>query len=680
MKRGIRLSKNRIFSFDALKGVSIIAVIIYHLFPQFLPGGFLMVNTFFILAGFFVGRKLESIELQDNKIYWKSVWRYLKQTVSRLFIPLLWMILFIVLGLLIFNPKEITYMRTEILSSLFFANNFFQINADRSYFVQMTDASPFTHLWYNSLYIQFFFVTIFIVLLTKRLKVSIPFKGILWSIVVLVSHAFIILRYVPGEDPTDVYYGLSTRYSAFAMGVGAVYFIPIILNAIGHFKYRQLVFRFISISSFLISLALLFMVNDQNPMTYYFWMPLYTVANFLLVFSLTIKEPVVSWLLANPILVMIGQRSYSFYLWYYPVIVFFMSFTRTYPLVYLQIASIVTIFVIGELFYQLIEQPRFAIAFGHDLNFKTNWNNLKAAISFRHFKPLYLLRSIIALGFIGVFVFVMIFIANDYIPLAQFDLEYRMRQRMTNVQDTILPIEKELKAPEEKIILMDDTFGTYFVNEFETTDRLVELQRQAIEITRNEAALNDQIDEQRAIISSIEEANPFYSRFLSTREMLFAAEIPVTFFGDSLIYISAPYALDLFQSSNEYGYGSLQIYDATPILVDLIDQGVVNDTMVINLGTNASLTDEAMIDLIEAAGDRELFFVNTNSAVQHIEEVNKIIADFSSRYDNVHEIDWHSYQQGHPEWYTLDDIHHSEEGRDQFAILVARELYKYFEE
>lgn len=680
MKRGIRLSKNRIFSFDALKGVSIIAVIIYHLFPQFLPGGFLMVNTFFILAGFFVGRKLESIELQDNKIYWKSVWRYLKQTVSRLFIPLLWMILFIVLGLLIFNPKEITYMRTEILSSLFFANNFFQINADRSYFVQMTDASPFTHLWYNSLYIQFFFVTIFIVLLTKRLKVSIPFKGILWSIVVLVSHAFIILRYVPGEDPTDVYYGLSTRYSAFAMGVGAVYFIPIILNAIGHFKYRQLVFRFISISSFLISLALLFMVNDQNPMTYYFWMPLYTVANFLLVFSLTIKEPVVSWLLANPILVMIGQRSYSFYLWYYPVIVFFMSFTRTYPLVYLQIASIVTIFVIGELFYQLIEQPRFAIAFGHDLNFKTNWNNLKAAISFRHFKPVYLLRSIIALGFIGVFVFVMIFIANDYIPLAQFDLEYRMRQRMTNVQDTILPIEKELKAPEEKIILMDDTFGTYFVNEFETTDRLVELQRQAIEITRNEAALNDQIDEQRAIISSIEEANPFYSRFLSTREMLFAAEIPVTFFGDSLIYISAPYALDLFQSSNEYGYGSLQIYDATPILVDLIDQGVVNDTMVINLGTNASLTDEAMIDLIEAAGDRELFFVNTNSAVQHIEEVNKIIADFSSRYDNVHEIDWHSYQQGHPEWYTLDDIHHSEEGRDQFAILVARELYKYFEE
>lgn len=674
------MSKNRIFSFDALKGVSIIAVIIYHLFPRFLPGGFLMVNTFFILAGFFVGRKLESIELQDNKIYWKSVWRYLKQTVSRLFIPLLWMILIIVLGLLIFNPKEITYMRTEILSSLFFANNFFQINADRSYFVQMTDASPLTHLWYNSLYIQFFFVTIFIVLLTKRLKVSIPFKGILWSIVVLVSHAFIILRYVPGEDPTDVYYGLSTRYSAFSMGVGAVYFIPIILNAMGHFKYRQLVFRFISISSFLISLALLFMVNDQDPMTYYFWMPLYTVANFLLVFSLTIKEPVVSWLLANPILVMIGQRSYSFYLWYYPVIVFFMSYTRTYPLVYLQIASIVTIFVIGELFYQLIEQPRFAIAFGHDLNFKTNWNNLKAAISFRHFKPVYLLRSIIALGFIGVFVFVMIFIANDYIPLAQFDLEYRMRQQLTNVQDTVLPIEKELKATEEKIVLMDDTFGTYFFNEFETTDRLVELQRQAIKITRNEAALNDQIDEQRAIISSIEEANPFYSRFLSTREMLFAAEIPVTFFGDSLIYISAPYALDLFQSSNEYGYGSLQIYDATPILVDLIDQGVVNDTMVINLGTNASLTDEAMIDLIEAAGDRELFFVNTNSAVQHIEEVNKIIADFSSRYDNVHEIDWHSYQQGHPEWYTLDDIHHSEEGRDQFAILVARELYKYFEE
>ncbi|UUX34070.1 acyltransferase family protein [Fundicoccus culcitae] len=672
------MSKKRILSFDALKGISIIAIIAYHLYPQIVPGGFLMVNTFFVLAGFFVGRKLESIELKDNKINWKAVWRYIKQTVGRIFIPLLWMIMLIVFGLLIFNPRELTYMRTEILASLFLVNNFFQINAERSYFVQMTDASPFTHLWYNSLYIQFFLITIPLVLIMKRLKFSIPFKGIIWSIIILLSHALIILQYVPGEDPTNVYYGLGTRYSSFAIGVGAVYYIPIILNALNRFSFKQFIYRFISIVSFLVTIGLIFMVTDQSPLTYYFWMPLYSIANFLLIFSLTIREPIISWLLSNQLLVMIGQRSYSFYLWYYPIIVFYMGYTREYPLVYLQIASIITIFVMGELFYQLVEQPKFAVAFGQDLNFKDSWRNLKAAISLRQFKPMYLFRSLAVLVLIGFFAFIMIFIANDYVPLAQFDLEYRMRQQMTNVQNLPLPAEQKMISTSSMIAQMDDTLGSYFVNDFETTDRLVELQRQAIEVTRNEAVLSDQIDENRAILDSIDAANPFYSRNLSPKELIFAAQTPVTFFGDSLVYISAPYALDLFQSSNEFGYGSLQIYDATSILVDLINQGVVNDILVINLGTNASLTDEAMVDLIEAAGKRELFFVNTNSAVQHIEEVNSIIADFASRYDNVHEIDWHSYQQGHPEWYTWDEIHHSEEGRDQFAILVARELYKFY--
>ena len=70
--------------------------------------------------------------------------------------------------LLAFDRRELSYDRSDILSSLFFFNNYFQISAGRSYFIQMAGTSPFTHLWYNSLYVQSFLVGVAGIWVTQK--------------------------------------------------------------------------------------------------------------------------------------------------------------------------------------------------------------------------------------------------------------------------------------------------------------------------------------------------------------------------------------------------------------------------------------------------------------------------------------------------------------------------------
>ena len=78
----------RITGFDGIKGIAMVAIICYHLFPQQVPGGFLLVNTFFVLGGYFFARKMEAIlqQYHDREVA-KQIWQYVKQMVSRLFIP-----------------------------------------------------------------------------------------------------------------------------------------------------------------------------------------------------------------------------------------------------------------------------------------------------------------------------------------------------------------------------------------------------------------------------------------------------------------------------------------------------------------------------------------------------------------------------------------------------------------
>ena len=114
---------------DGLKGIAILGVTLYHLFPTTGSGGFLGVSLFFLLSGYLLAFTTN----QQWKQHTYSVGRYFLRRVQRLFIPLLLMVT-VVLGLCYaIVPDTLAGIRPEIISIFLGYNNWWQIsqNTDR---------------------------------------------------------------------------------------------------------------------------------------------------------------------------------------------------------------------------------------------------------------------------------------------------------------------------------------------------------------------------------------------------------------------------------------------------------------------------------------------------------------------------------------------------------------------
>ena len=106
---------------DGLRGISVLAVIIFHLNSEFLPGGFIGVDVFFVISGYLISKiileKLENKEFKISEFFWSRVRRIL---------PMLMFILVIFTPLIFYLlPSVMISISKSILSSLFFISNFF---------------------------------------------------------------------------------------------------------------------------------------------------------------------------------------------------------------------------------------------------------------------------------------------------------------------------------------------------------------------------------------------------------------------------------------------------------------------------------------------------------------------------------------------------------------------------
>ncbi|MBD3948527.1 acyltransferase [Tuanshanicoccus lijuaniae] len=664
--------QKRISSYDGLKGLSILAVIFYHMFQKQVPGGFLTVNTFFAIAGYFFARKIEQVTFNRQEQDWRALGKYVRSTLGRLFFPMFWMLGSIIVVLFIFNRDALYHIRSDLFSGMFFYNNLYQIAADKSYFARMTEASPFTHLWYSSLYLQMFVVGIIGSCLMKWLKLPGTAKAIIWGLVAFLSHSTLMFLYEPNADPSRVYYGLATRFSSFALGMMTTYMIPAILNATYNVKNKKALYTLIGLTSGLLFVYLPFVIEDQAPITYYIGLPFYSVLSMFVLFAIATGVPMIRKPLAFKPLVLLGQRSYSYYLWYYPVIVFWLQYRRFMAdnqIYLLNIAMMVSIVVLSELTYQIIERRIYPIPFGQRFDWQADVQQVKHSHAAKGVAFAFLMMVVVvASGMI---------ISRDDQTLARFNLEYQLQKNSPSMHEIANPTERYIARTLNQLQSYDKQLSSHFVEPLPAHDYVAEYQKSKEHVDLVDAQVTELAAEQQAVLDRIAEKNPDLAALVPVREQLYAAELPVSFFGDSLVLVSAPVAMDLFLNGNQWGIKNLQIWDAVDKLKQWISEGSVKPILVVNLGTNAGLDHQGMEDFIAAAGKREIFFVNSNSDVPHKMEVNEIIHEFAKKYKNVHEVDWYTYAVDHPEYYWEGEgVHHTPEGANHFAAFIAHVLYE----
>ena len=204
-------SKNRNYfkKLDIIRILACIAIFMYHL--GFLKGGYLAVCIFFVLSGYL---SVESALKKEDF----SLKEYYITKFKRLYLPLI-IVVFLSITAVSFIPNAYWLnIKNETTSVLFGYNNFWQINANLDYFARHID-SPFMHLWYISILIQFDLIFPFLYkLLNKgKEKISKHFPVIISSIFTITG---IVLFYtISNNNLMNGYYNTLTRVFSLFLGV-----------------------------------------------------------------------------------------------------------------------------------------------------------------------------------------------------------------------------------------------------------------------------------------------------------------------------------------------------------------------------------------------------------------------------------------------------------------------------
>ena len=194
---------------DILRIICAIGVFLYHL--GFLSGGYLAVSSFFVLSGYL------AVITNINKDKF-SLKKYYFNKLKKLYIPLI-IVTFISIGVVSNIPNTFWLnIKNETTSVLLGYNNFWQINANLDYFARHID-SPFMHLWYISILIQFDLVFPFIFILLDKLK-----KKINKNIPILVTLGLSIIGgiffYITSKNNLmNAYYNTFTRVFSCFLGM-----------------------------------------------------------------------------------------------------------------------------------------------------------------------------------------------------------------------------------------------------------------------------------------------------------------------------------------------------------------------------------------------------------------------------------------------------------------------------
>ena len=342
---------------DGIRAIAVIMVLAYHLKLALFKSGFLGVTVFFVLSGYLITGILISEVEEEGTIDLKNFWL---RRIRRLVPAVMSMAVVIIFVSAVVNRVIFTKGCKDFLASVLGFNNWWQIFNKVSYFEAAGVTSPFTHCWSLAIETQFYLIYPLILLgiykLAKsrgegRAKRGLLFAGVT-LLLALISVILMIVLFDPQQDASRVYYGTDTR--AFSLLFGALLAIL--------WEYRM-VPRRLSASvnmvlgsvSFAVLLVMTIAINGSSNFWYRGGQFFGTILTVLMVYAVSGRKTWLSRFLSNPVLKWIGDRSYSIYLWHYPIILLISKGIKASW--WITLIEIVLSVVLAELSYRFIETP-----------------------------------------------------------------------------------------------------------------------------------------------------------------------------------------------------------------------------------------------------------------------------------------------------------------------------------
>ena len=334
---------------DGLRAIAVAAVFLYHARIDWLPGGFLGVDLFFVLSGYLITSLLLVEWEARNRIDLRRFW--LRR--ARRLLPALVVVVLASLALAaIFARQDLAHTRSDAVSSLLYYTNWHEIIANHSYFNLMGNPSLLQHTWSLAIEEQFYIVWPLLlvpclVLVGRRRLPMLVITGI------AASAALMWILYNPnGGDPSRVYYGTDTRAFLLLMGI----LLALVWPWIQRLRQAVPLLELLGVAALVGTVLLFRQMQEFNPTLYRGGDLAAAFCFVVLLAAVAHPRTGIGEALGVAPLRWVGERSYGIYLWHWPIIVL-VAGVNARPSVGIVVGEAALVLAVAALSYKFVEQP-----------------------------------------------------------------------------------------------------------------------------------------------------------------------------------------------------------------------------------------------------------------------------------------------------------------------------------
>jgi peptidoglycan/LPS O-acetylase OafA/YrhL len=606
---------------DGLRALAIIGVLLYHAGIDWLPGGFLGVDVFFVISGFLITSLILEEYDRSGRIDFKRF--YLGR--ARRLLPAVVVLLIVVgIAVLFVYQDALSAFRQDALATIFYVNNWWYVLVDQSYFESMGRPPLLKHLWSLSVEEQFYLIWPVVALLlvrsggrplVRRIALLLAVASTVWMAVIAIRNGYPV-----DADPSRAYFGTDSHSMGLLVGAAlATVWRPGRLST--HIpRGTQVIVTGTGIVALAVVVAFYLFVGEFTPWLYRGGFLALAFFTTVLIAAVTHPASVLGPALGVGVLRYLGRRSYGIYLWHWPIFMVTrpgIDVPWSEPVAFA--ARLALTLGIAELSYRLVEMPIRRGALGRA------WKAFRSGSK----TGLRALGTLVAAGLVTVLAgsVAIALVANP-----------------GTGRDAVAPDVAEAMG------IADGGPLEVSIDDDDTPDEPAT------------SALAGDLD--TASTNSSEPTGP-------TLEEIRAENGPVSVIGDSVVLGARDAIQEAMPGAGVDAEVSRMPGAFTGRVKKLNRRDKLANTVVIHPASNGVINEEILRKILDPLQDYEKVVVVNASVPRSWEKPNnRLINKITKDYPNVVVADWNAEADGKSEYFVSDGVHLTKQGAAAFAELM----------
>lgn len=603
-------------SIDSLRALAVLAVIIYHVDVNYLPGGFLGVDLFFVLSGYLISSLIIKEYRKTGSL---NLYNFYIRRARRLLPAVYFMITVGLVVMVLFNEVLLRKSHLDAIFGYIYSSNWWYIFHKLDYFDSFGAQSPFKHLWSLAIEEQFYMIFPLLFLLVNRKKKSKDgtyklnknFLYVVLGLILVSLIAHILLFDI--NNISRIYFGTDTRAFSLLVGVVGAILYPMERLHAKVTPQQNMIYSVVSLVSIATLITVMIYTSEYNTLLYRGGFLLVAILGLIVIISSGKQHTLMSRLLSFKPVVFIGKISYSLYLWHFPVLVLTTPVSEIgNPNIIFVILRVILTFILATASYVFVETPIRKLGFKNYINIIFKKLKKRPRKSRKVYAGVVGLVSILFL--MGIFGKSVPFISTAFV--------------------------KEMEANKE----------TQFVNNGNNKDN-------------NQEKSSDSNKDNKDNKDNKEDKKNSDKKYSSVLVM-----------GDSLTVDIGEKFQELYPGAVIDGKIGRQLYVAVEEAKSYSKYNNENSAVIFQLGTNGPFTESQIEELVKEFDKADIYFVNIKVPRAWEKTVNTALKEIQEKHSNVKLIDWYSVANSTKDLFEPDRVHLNQAGIAEMVTLIEKNL------